>query len=152
MDGRIVDQRLLTGGAGLRHREGGFTLVEAVVSVGIALTVMLAVLTMFGTALRVFDSNRDLTVAANLANSKIADFRTKTVAELKAENPKTDTVTMRGVQYVRSWTVSDIDVDGDSNPDMVDDIVKVDLDVDWTSGGRSRNVSMSTLTTGKPQL
>ena len=139
------------GAGGLRRPEGGFTLVEALVSVAIALAMMLAVLTMFGTALRVFDSNRDLTVAANLANSKIADFKTKSVAELKAENPKTDTVTMGDVQYVRSWTVSDIDIDGDSTPDMVDDIVKVDLDVDWTSRGRSHNVSMSTLTTGKPQ-
>ena len=56
MDGRRVEQRLLTGSPGLRG-EGGFTLVEALVSVGIGLTMMLAVLTMFGTALRVFDSS-----------------------------------------------------------------------------------------------
>lgn len=145
-------ERLLTIEGSRRSREdGGFTLIEALISVGITMTVMLAILGMFTTALKVFDANRELTVGTNLANSKLADFKTMSIGAIKAQNPKSDTVESEGVQFSRTWTVADVDVDNDGDFDMVDDIVKIKLDVDWTYRGRPHTVSLTTLTTGKPQ-
>ncbi len=153
MEGRIVGKRLLRGGGGACDPagEGGFTLVEALLSMAIASTVLMAVLTMFNTAFMTFGKSKGLTMATNLAYSKAADFKTMTLPEIVAQAPGSQNYTVGGTQYLCTWTVTDVDVDGDGVDDMVGDVVKIALRVDWTYAGRSHGVSMATLSTGKPQ-
>jgi len=153
MDGRFMGQGILT----LRHLTGpgldrrGFSLIEVMVSMAITLTVTMAILGMFNHAYRLYARSQKLTVATNLATSKLADFRAMTVGAIKAENPKSEARVVNGFQYTLNWSVDDVDVDGDSVVDMVGDLVKISLDVSWTHGDRAHSVSMATMTTGKPQ-
>jgi prepilin-type N-terminal cleavage/methylation domain-containing protein len=129
----------------------GFSLIEVVISMAIGLTVTLAILGMFNHAYRIYAGNRRLTAATNLATGKLSDFKTMTVAAIKAESPKSETRVVGGTQYTLDWTVDDVDVDGDSVLDLVGDLVRVKLDVIWTLPDGAHRVSMTTMTTGKPQ-
>lgn len=117
----------------------------------ITVIVMMAILGMFNQAYRLYARNKRLTVATNLAYSKLADFKAKTVGDIKAENPKDENRVVEGIPYALDWTVSDIDVDGDSTPDLVGNLVKISLDVSYTYRGQVHQVSMATMTTGKPE-
>jgi hypothetical protein len=55
-----------------------------------------------------------------------------------------------GITFCRNWEVWKVDVDGDGTADMDGDIVKIRLTVNWTVGNRPHQVTMTTLTTGKP--
>jgi len=147
-----VGERFLTwpGHGVKRGGERGFTLVEVMMSMVITMTVLLAILGMFNSSFRIFAQNKRLTAATNLAYGKIADFKTLTLAQIQAQNPKNDTRTVGNVQFTRAWTVSNIDIDGDSVDDLVGDIVKIDLTVAWVHGGQNYDISMSSLTTGRP--
>jgi Tfp pilus assembly protein PilV len=129
----------------------GFSLIEVVIAMGITLTVTMAILGMFNNAYRLYSKNKRLTVATNLASRKISDFRTMTVDAIKAENPKSETSVVSGIQYALDWTADDVDVDGDSAADMVGDLVKIRLEVKWTLSDGDHRVSMTTMTTGKPE-
>lgn len=150
-----MGERLLTwpGHGGKKSGERGFTLVEVMMSMVITMTVLLAILGMFNSSFRIFAQNKRLTSATNLAYSKTADFKALTIAQIGAQVPKNDTRTVGNVQYTRSWTVSNIDIDNppDGVDDLVGDIVKIDLTVAWVHGGQNYNISMSSLTTGRPQ-
>jgi hypothetical protein len=155
VEGRIVGNRLLrerVGGCGPAG-DGGFTIVEALLSMAIASTVLLAVLGMFNTAFITFGNSKMLTMATNLAYGKVADFKTMTVAAIVAQTPKIQNYPpLKAVpDYICTWTVSNVDVDNDGIDDMVGDVIKIDLRVDWVHAGRPHSVSMATLSTGKPQ-
>jgi len=154
MEGRVVGERLLMLPPRPRigRDETGFTLVEVMISMVITMTVLLAVLGMFNSSFRIFAQNKRLTSATNLAYSKMADFKTLTIAQILSQNPKNDTRTVNDMQFTRAWVVSNIDVDDppDGVDDLVGDIVKIDLTVAWVHGGQNYNVAMSSLTTGKP--
>lgn len=153
MDGGGVGQGLLT----MAKEKGpvpdrrGFSLIEVVVAMGITLTVTMAILGMFNSAYRLYAKNQRLTVATNLASRKISDFRTMTVDAIKAENPKNETSVVSGVQYALDWTADGVDVDGDGTADMAEDLVKIRLEVKWTMSDGDHRVSMTTMTTGKPE-
>lgn len=117
----------------------------------ITVIVMMAILGMFNQAYRLYAGNRRLTVATNLANGKLGDFKTRTVGDIKSETPKSETRVVEGIPYSLAWVVSDVDIDGDSTADLVGDLVKVKLDVSYDYRGRPHQVSMTTMTTGKPQ-
>lgn len=134
----------------LRGREG-FSLLEAVIAMTITVIVMMAILGMFNQAYRLYARNKRLTVATNLAYSKLADFKAKTVGDIKAEDPKDENRVVDGIPFALDWTVSDIDVDGDSTPDLVGNLVKISLDVSYNYRGQAHQVSMATMTTGKPE-
>jgi len=148
MDGRVMGESFLRSRPA-SGREGS-SLLEVMVAMAITLTVMMAILGMFGHAYRLYAMNKRLTVATNLAYSKLTEFKAMTVGDIKAEDPKDETRTLEGILYTLDWEVSDIDVDGDSAPDMVGDLVKVNLDVNWDYRGSTHRVSMATLTSGKP--
>lgn len=145
-----MGKRLLRG----RHSPGkvrgkeGFTLIEVMISLVITMTAFLAILAMVNTSFRSYGRGKRLTVATNLASQKLGDFKSMEVAAITGGS---DTVTEGGTPYTRTWTVSDVDYDGDSVPDMTGDIVKVGVTVSWTQGGKDHQVRMATLTTGKPQ-
>jgi Tfp pilus assembly protein PilV len=134
----------------LQGREG-FSLLEAVIAMTITVIVMMAILGMFNQAYRLYAGSKRLTVATNLACSKLADFKAQTVDDIKAEDPKDKDRVVDGIPFALSWTVSDVDVDGDSTPDMVGNLVKISLDVSYTYRGQAHRVSMATMTTGKPE-
>jgi len=144
----VLTLRHLTG-PGLDRR--GFSLVEVLISMAITLTVTMAILGMFNHAYRLYARSQNLTVATNLATSKLADFRAMTVDVIKAQNPKSEARVVNGLQYTLNWSADDVDIDGDSVVDMVGDLVKISLDVSWTHADRAHSVSMATMTTGKPQ-
>jgi type II secretory pathway pseudopilin PulG len=125
----------------------GFTIVEVAVAMAIFLTVMLAVLAMFDSSHRLFARSRLLTKATNLATAKMADFRLTDLAAIVNGN---DTVNTEGTAFSRTWNVSNVDVDGDGNPDFLGDIKKVDVVVSWTFNSDNHQVRMATVTTGKP--
>jgi prepilin-type N-terminal cleavage/methylation domain-containing protein len=153
---------LNTGGAGARA-DRGFTLVEVMISMAVTITVLLANLYIFNTVQKNLAFGRATTAATNLATDKIADFRGLTVAEIFTAAPTTvaasplrirtgfDQRTADGVLFTRAWTVSDVDVDGDANRDLADELVKVSIDVAWSMSGITHKVAMSTFTTGRPQ-
>jgi prepilin-type N-terminal cleavage/methylation domain-containing protein len=158
-----MDGRVLRGGA-RPGRPGGFTFVEVLIAMAITVAVMLANLALFDTAHRNLAYSRALTEATNLATNRIADFKTMAVADILNAAPNvqaspnplnvrwgSDTPTVDGVLFTRTWTFSSVDVDHDAAPDMVGDLVKVKMDVTWTMAGRAHHVSMATFTTGKPE-
>lgn len=63
---------------------------------------------------------------------------------------KGDCTRIGGRVFCRSWCVSNVDVEPDGTADMVGDIVKVKLVVDWWVGAKRHTVTLATLTTGKP--
>jgi prepilin-type N-terminal cleavage/methylation domain-containing protein len=67
--------------------ERGFTLVEIMVAMSISIVALLANLFLFNTASKDLAAARSLTDATNLAMEKIADFRSKTIAQIQAETP-----------------------------------------------------------------
>lgn len=136
--------------AGPKGVKDGFTLIEVLMSMVITMTALLAILAMVNTSFRSYSRGKRLTEATNLAYQKLQDFKTVEVAAIA---DGTDVVTPANTQYTRTWTVSDVNLDADSDgvPDLQGDIVKVDLEVTWTHGGRDYRVSMATMTTGKPQ-
>ena len=148
-----MDRRIVGEGAVKRTRtgSGGFSLLEVLVAMTITVTVMLAILGMFDQAYRLYARNKRLTVATNLAATKLADFKAMTVGAIVAENPKTETIVREGIPYTVNWTVSNVDVDGDSVDDLVGDLVKISLDVNYAYRGGAHRVSMATMTTGVPQ-
>lgn len=129
----------------------GFSLIEVMISMAIALTVTLAILGMFNHAYRIYAGNRRLTVATNLASRKFTEFKAMTVADIKGQTPKSETQVVKGIPYTLDWTADDVDVDGDSTPDLVGDLVKIRLEVKWTLADGDHRVSMATMTTGKPE-
>lgn len=162
----MAERVLSAPGARRRRGEGGFTLVEVMTATMIGVVALTANLTMFNFAQRDFAYSRGLTEATNEATRVIADFKTRTIAEI---NNTTDLVAnglvvgthretpalgncaqIGGRAYCRSWVVSNVDVEPDGTADMVGDIVKVKLTVDWWIGEKRHTVTMSTLTTGKP--
>lgn len=130
-----------------RRGEEGFTIVEVAIAMAIFMTVMLAVLSMFDTSHRLFAKSRQMTKATNLATDKMADFR---LTDLVAIVNGNDTVNAEGTTFTRTWTVSNVDVDGDTVPDFVGDLKKVDVLITWTFQNDSHQVRMETVTTGKP--
>ena len=129
-------------------------MIEVLLAMAVTMTVLIAVLGMFNSALRVFADSRNLTTATNLASKKLAEFKSEPLANIVTGSDSVDRYGMPyvsgGVQYNREWDVSNIDVDGDGNDDLVGDLVKVKLDVNWTAARRDHQVTMALLTTGRP--
>jgi prepilin-type N-terminal cleavage/methylation domain-containing protein len=147
-----VAQLVLTpGGAASGPAERGFTLVEVIVAMSITIVALLANLYLFSTAQKNLAESRALTNATNLASGKIAELRGKTIADIKAEAPKSASATRDGVDFALSWVVSDVDLDHNGAPEMVGDVVKVKVDAAWALAGRGHQVTMSTFTTGKQE-
>lgn len=153
MGGRGMGQGFLTVARGRMEAidRKGFSLIEVVIAMGVTLTVTMAILGMFNNAYRLYSRSQKLTVATNLATRKFADFRAMTVDAIKAENPKSENRVVSGVQYALDWTANDVDVDGDSSADLVGDLVKIQLEVKWTLSDGDHRISMTTMTTGKPE-
>jgi prepilin-type N-terminal cleavage/methylation domain-containing protein len=161
-----MDRRVLSpGGDSPRRAERGFTMIEIVVAMAVTIVVMLANLYMFNTAQKDLAFGKSLTNATNLATGKIDDFKTQTIPQIKTAAPDvqaspnpldvrrgTDTVTLDGVAYTRTWTVSDIDLENAAvNPvaELVGDLVKIKVDVAWSAANKGHHVTMATFTTGK---
>lgn len=165
MGQRVVTGRPRPAGAG----EQGFTLVETLMAGLIGVIALTASLGVFNFAGRDFAYSRSLTEATNIATYTLSDFKTKTISEI---NATTDLVAngMRigthaestalgnclppdehyGLTFCRTWEVWNVDVDADGTADMTGDLVKIKLTVNWTIGSKPHQVTMTTMTTGKP--
>lgn len=151
--------------------ERGFTLVEVMTAMVIGAIALTANLTMFNYAQKDFARSRTLTDATNLATTTLADFKTKSINEINlttdlaasglkigthTEDPALGNCTQIGGRtYCRTWEVWNVDVDNDGTADMVGDLVKVRLTVDWwigstTVASNKHSLKMATMTTGRP--
>lgn len=165
MGGGGVVRRILSFRSGLsRAAERGFTLIETMIAMSIAIVVLLANIYLFNTAQKDFALAKSVTEATNLATNKIADFRTMTIAQIDAAAPTntggplyvrqgSDEVTVEGVRFTRTWVVSAIDLQHATPPvaDLVGDLVKITIDVAWMSAGKDHQVKMATFTVGRSQ-
>lgn len=157
-----MGRRLLSGSGPARDTERGFTLVEVITAMAITITVMMANLYLFNTAQRNLAFSRSLTNATNLATNRIADFRAMTMAEIDAATPTvlpspnplnqrrgSDTASVDGLQFNRTWVVSAVDIEHDGIPDLTGEVVKIKVEVEWTLATKSHRVTMTTFSTGK---
>lgn len=182
--------------------EQGFTLVEVMIALSISIVVLLANIYLINTTNKSNAQASAISAATNLATSKIADFRAMTIVQINAAAPAfqppcppsatpytlnplnrrqgSDISTVDGVQFTRTWVVSDVDLDHngtssdtdvdqngvpdsecDDTPDMVGDVVKIVLDVTWlpqhikistTNQNKGlHHIKMATFVTGRPQ-
>jgi hypothetical protein len=166
-----MDQRILRTGKAPRHGsdERGFTLVEVMMAGLVGVIALTANLAMFNYANRDFAYSRSLTEATNIATLAFADFKTKTIAEINNTTnlsasglrigTHTETTALLnclpaadhyGIEFCRNWEVSNVDIDSDGTADMIGDLVKIKLTVNWTIGGRPHQITMTNMTTGKP--
>lgn len=143
-----MGRRLLRSGGAPRAAEQGFTLIEVMAAMAITITVMLANLSLFNTARTNLSRGRAITLATNLATSKISDFKAMTIAQITTGS---DIPTADGIQFYRSWVVSNVDLQNDGTPDMVGDVVKVTLNVGWVLANKSHHVTMATFLAGKSE-
>jgi prepilin-type N-terminal cleavage/methylation domain-containing protein len=178
MGGGGVDRRVLrSGGAPARAAERGFTLIEIMAAMAISIVALLANIYLINTANRDLALARSLTDATNLATTRIADFRAMTIADINATatpdggaNPLnvrrgSDTqcpdcpdancshadCSPSATRFNRSWIVSAIDLEHATPPvaDLVGDLVKIDVAVDWTLRNKPHHVALTSFTTGK---
>ena len=152
-----------------RSDERGFTLMEVMVASVIGVIALTANLAMFNYASRDFAYSRSLTEATNIATSQFADFKTKSITEidnttnLVASGLKIGTHTGSvalgnclppaqhySITFCRNWEVWNVDVDGDTTADMVGGLVKIKLTVNWTIGNRPHQITMTSMSTGRP--
>jgi len=179
MGGGGVARRILRFSSELsRPAEGGFTLVEIVIAMAISIVVLLANSYLINIASRDLAVARSLTDATNLATARIADFRAMTIADINTSSPTvqgganplnsrqgSDTkcpdcpdsdcihpdCAPAATRFTRTWTVSSIDLEHATPPvaDLVGDLVKIDIAVDWTLRNNRHHITMTSLTTGK---
>jgi len=166
-----MDQILSRTAPRRRLGDRGFTLVEVMTAMAIGMIALTANLTLFTWAQKDFARSRTLTDATNEATAVLADFKTRTVNEI---NNTTDRVAsglrigthtetpalgnckqIGGRTFCRTWEVWNLDVDGDGTADMVGDIVKIKVRVDWwlgvdTAAQNKHTITLATMTTGKP--
>jgi len=121
--------------------ERGFTFVEVMVALSISIVVLLANLYLINTAYKDFSLARALVVG------------THTDLDPPTEPPAPDDIRKRrkieGLVYTRTWTVANVDLEQATPPvaDMVGNLVKTDIDVAWTLGGKDHHVTMATFVT-----
>lgn len=142
--GRLV----LRSGGGRRAAQQGFTLIEVMTAMVITITVMLANLYLFDTARKNLAQSRALTAATNLATNKIAELKAKDIAAIVSG---TEITPADDIPFTSTWVVSDVDLDHDGNPEMVDIVVKIKLDVRWTLAGKDHHLTLATFATGKDE-
>lgn len=81
MGGWGLGRRILGTPGGLsRFAEQGFTLIESMIALSIAIVVLLANIYLFNTSQKDFAMAKSVTEATNLASSKIADFRAMAIS------------------------------------------------------------------------
>ena len=103
-----------------RDAERGFTLIETMIAMSIAIVVLLANIYLFNTAQKNFTLAKSVTEATNLATSRIADFRTRVInaplcfdAITVAADPKRNNYVFAG----NGSPCTNLGVTGDINPD-----------------------------------
>lgn len=146
-----MGRSVLRSGGSPGFAQRGFTIIEVMTAMVITITVMLANLYLFDIARKNMSQSRALTAATNLATSKIADFKTMDIAHIKTAPPETVPTVLDGIEFARTWVVSDLDLDHNGTPDMVGDVVKIRLDVGWTQANKDHHVTMTMITTGKSE-
>ena len=95
--GGVARLILSCGGPRRCAAEQGFTLVETMIAMAVAIAVLLANVYLFNRAQKDLAQARAVTAATNLATSKIADFRAMTIDAVNA----TATINTGGALYVR---------------------------------------------------
>jgi type IV pilus assembly protein PilV len=114
--------------AGVR-RQGGFTLIEVLVALVILMVGFLAMTTMHVTSARANTMARRRTMATLLAHQQIERFQRLDANSIDAG---TDTATMDGYDFARSWTKTDNAGTSDT----------VQVTVSWSDQWGSNSVSI----------
>lgn len=162
--GGVVRRILSPRDAPTRVVTQGFTLIETMVALAVAISVLLANFYMYSTSQKDFALAKTITEATNLATNRIADFRAMTITQINAAAPTNtggalfvrqggDEVIVDSVRFTRTWVVSAIDLQQATPPvaDLVGDLVKITIDVAWIAQGKDHHVRMATVTTGRAQ-
>lgn len=125
------------------RRARGFTILEALVAVGIILVGVLALTRLQTTQVSASDASRQRAEASLLAQQVIEGFRAfSTVPAVSGATAYadiasgSDSVTAGGVAYARAWNV-----DAQTGPERK----LVTVTVTWNAKGRSETVTLSTL-------
>lgn len=67
-----------------------------------------------------------------------------------ADQRQQETTTVDGIRFTLAWAVSYLDLDHDGTAEMEGDLVKINIDVTWTSENNlAHHVTMATFTAGK---
>ena len=144
-----MGQRQLSPGGCRATAQQGFTIIEIMTAMVVTITVMLANLYLFNIAHGNLSQSRALTAATNLAAGKVAEFRGMTIAQIKAAAPESTPTRLDGIDFTRTWVVTDVDLNSDGTAEMVGDVVKIRLDVSWDQSNKVHHVAIATFTTGK---
>lgn len=117
MGGGGVVRRILSSRTSLtRAAERGFTLIETMIAMSVAITVLLANIYLFNTSQKDFALAKTITEATNLATNRIADFRARVMDASPCFKPGTTTPDPGLVNYGFTGNGSPCTT-GDINPD-----------------------------------
>ena len=111
-----------------RLRQGGFTLIEAIVSIAIVGLIAVAVSGILGSGFRSLETRQDHVMIDSILRSRMERLLAQHF-ELLADG--TDSLQIHGVTRVVAWNVLPVDIDGDSLADSTARRVRVSL------GGKS---------------
>jgi type IV pilus modification protein PilV len=119
--------------SGRRWRRG-FTLIEMMVAILLIGVGLMGVAALSTTVTRANQQSAAITAASSLAQERIERFRTEDYAAIASGS---DTRTLDGITYSRSWTVT-------AN-DPAAGLKTIAVTVSWTTRGRTHQTTLSTI-------
>ena len=99
---------------------GGFTLIEVLVAMSIFSIAVLGLAVGSATVMRANQTSYFTTVAANLAQDKLEELKSRTAANITSGN---DTQPVNNVTFTRNWTVT--------SGSPVEGVMLIDVTVTW---------------------
>jgi prepilin-type N-terminal cleavage/methylation domain-containing protein len=111
-----------------RNRNSGFTLVEALLSVVVLAVMATVVSAMYISGLQALDVQADRAMLDSQLRSRMEFLLSEEFGQLADGSA---TVTVSGQDYTISWTIANVDLDGDATPEPSAKQITVTL------GGRS---------------
>ena len=130
----------------MKHNQGGYLLIEALISMAIFAIGFLAVGSMVIYTTRNNTRSNIMTQATLLATQTLEDFKsTPDITTLEDGETYTDSDPVDqwgnpGGIFTRSWTVSD--------PIGTNTSRQIEVTVSWTRRGHQRNINLTTITRG----
>lgn len=125
--------------------DGGFTLVEMVVAIGLIATIATSATTLHITSMAVAREQADRQVAAQMVSRALDTARSRGGAALLASPPPTLTVQVNGISFRQRWSVTRCwrapaggdCTTADAGPGIAE-LTRVVVTVEWTDAGVER--------------